>query len=296
MKEKTPNFSEREGLKPLPDAYRLGELSYEVRNELKYIFTEMLNKFVGFYRGEEPVPDWHKIFKDFHIRFLELQIEVFHPENTRSQVFGLISVGSYNDTLDTLEFFINHPLLIAHSLSNEVSDLFERRQVAYILVERDKNRRFFVPRASKEEGIVYLGALESLTSAQFGGARKNLTEAGYYLAKKEHSKSVRESIHAIESIIRVLTENKSIKFSDGMRELNKKFALHPALGEGLIKLYGFASDEDGVRHSSIQGTENIDEETAFCFLGLCASFITFLTHKARKRNLKEEQKKLDKTS
>lgn len=284
MKEKALNFSEREGLKPLRGTYQLGEISYEVRNELKYIFEEMLNK-----RGEETIPDWHKILKDFHIRFLDLPVEAFHPENTRSQLFGLISVGSYNEILDTLEFFVNHPAFTIHSLSNELSDLFERRRVAYILVERDKNSRFFVPRTSKEEGVTYLRALESLASDQFSGSRKNLIEAGYYLAKKEYSKSIRESIHSIESMIRILTGNKNIKFSDGMRELNKKFSLHPAFGEGLIKLYGFSSDEDGVRHSSVQGTESIDEETAFYFLGSCASFITLLIHKARKHKLKEEQ-------
>ena len=209
-------------------------------------------------------------------------MEAFHPGNTRSQLFGLISVGSYNKTLDALEFFINHPALTTHSLGAEISDLFERRQVAYMLVERAKDRRFFVPRASKEEGIAYLRAIESLSSDQFVGARKNLIEAGYYLAKKEYSKSVRESIHSIESMIRILTGNKNIKFSEGMRELTKKLSLHPAFGEGLIKLYGFSSNEDGVRHSSIHGTESIDEETAFYFLGSCASFTTFLTHKAHK--------------
>lgn len=59
MRERTLNFSEREGLKPLPEAYQLEELSYEVRNELKYIFEEMLNKFFWFCRGEDTVPDWH---------------------------------------------------------------------------------------------------------------------------------------------------------------------------------------------------------------------------------------------
>jgi hypothetical protein len=53
--------------------------------------------------------------------------------------------------------------------------------------------------------------------------------------------------------------------------------------------HGFSSDEDGVRHSLIQGTESIDEETAFYFLGSCAGFITLLTHKARRHKLKEEQ-------
>ena len=290
MRERTLSFSEREGLKPLPTAYELEELPYEVRNEIKSVLEEPLNQFFGFYRGTETLPDWLKVFKNFHVRYLELPVEAFYPDNTRSQLFGLISTGSYNEVIDVLEFFINHSILINHPFVSELSDLFERRQVAYMLIERDKNKRFFVPRASTEEGIAYLRALNSFDLDLFIGSRKNLVEAGYHLAKKEYSKSVRESIHAVESMIRVLTGNKNVKFSDGMRELSKKFSLHGALAEGFIKLYGFSSDEDGVRHSSIQGTESIDEETAFYFLGSCSSFITFLMHKAHKNKLKAEQK------
>jgi len=290
MTERILRFSEREGLKPLPSAYKLGELPYEARNEIKYIFSEELNKFSGIHYGCEPLPDWHKILKDFHVQFLELPVEVFYPENIKSQLFGLLSQGTYNEVLDALEFFINHPILIQHSLRGSLSKLFERKQIAYMLIERDINTRIFVPRTSKEEGVAYLRALQALDTDQFFGSRKSLVEAGYYLGKKEFNNSVRESIHAIESMIRVLTGDKSTKFSDGIRELGKKFSLHPALREGFVKLYGFSSDEDGVRHSSTQETESVDEETAFYFLGSCSSFITLLIHKANKSGLKTEQK------
>lgn len=36
-RERNLNFSQREGLSPLPIAYEQEELSYEVRNEIKYI-------------------------------------------------------------------------------------------------------------------------------------------------------------------------------------------------------------------------------------------------------------------
>lgn len=288
-KDRNLNFSQREGLSPLPIAYELEELSYEVRNEIKYILEEELNKYFGFYRGNEELPDWRKMFKDWHVQVLKLHVEGFHPDNTRYQLLGLISTGPYNQVLDTLEFFINHKILANHFLRNEISDLFEREQVAYLLIEKNKNHQIFVPRASKEEGEAYLRALDLLDSDSFNGARKNLAEAGYHLAKKEYDKSVRESIHAVESMIRVLTGNRNIKYSDGLRELSKKFSLHGALGEGLVKLYGFFSDADGVRHSSIEGVVSVDEETAFYFLGACASFVTLLTRKACKNQINREQ-------
>jgi hypothetical protein len=290
-RERNLSFLEREGLTPLPVAYELEELSYEVRNEIKYILDEELNKYFGYYRDGSELPDWHKMFKDWHVQFLKQPIEAFYPDNTRHQLLGLVSNYPYNQVFDVLEFFINHKILINHSFASEISNLFEREQVAYLLIERDKNYKIFVPRASKQEGEAYLSALASLSSDFFSGARKNLAEAGYHLAKKEYDKSVRESIHAVESIIRVLTNNRNIKYSDGMRELINKFSLHRALGEGFTKLYGFASDADGVRHSSIEGIETIDEETAFYFLGACASFVTFVMHKARKNQIREEQQK-----
>lgn len=286
MTEKILRFSEREGLKSLPIAYKLGELPNEVRNEIKSIVIEIFGKFSNYYRGDEVLPDWNKIFKDFHVKFLDLPIEAFYRENTESQLFGLISVGSYDKVLDALEFFINHRDLLDHSLRNELSELFERRQVAYILIERDKNKRIFVPRASREEGDAYRKALDVLYTGKFAGARKSLIEAGYELSKKKYDNSVRESIHAVESMIRVLTENEKIKFSDGMRDLGRKFSLHGALIEGFIRFYGFTSDAEGVRHSSIEGTESIDEETAFYFLGSCSSFVTYLIHKANKASSK----------
>lgn len=41
-RERNLSFSEREGITSLPGAYELEDLSYEVRNEIKYILDEEL--------------------------------------------------------------------------------------------------------------------------------------------------------------------------------------------------------------------------------------------------------------
>lgn len=78
-RERNLSFSEREGLTPLPVACELEELSYEVRNEIKYILDEELNKYFGYYRGGSELPDWHKMFKDWHVQFLKLPLKLFTP-------------------------------------------------------------------------------------------------------------------------------------------------------------------------------------------------------------------------
>ena len=148
-RERNLSFSEREGITSLPVAYELEDLSYEVRNEIKYIFDEELNKYFGYYRGNAELPDWQKVFKDWHVQFLKLPVEAFYPDNTRYQLLGLFSSAPYNQVLDVLEFFINHKMLINHVFANEISDLFEREQVAYLLIKRNESQQNFCAESYK---------------------------------------------------------------------------------------------------------------------------------------------------
>ena len=61
-----------------------------------------------------------------------------------------------------------------------------------------------------------------------------------------------------------------------------KFDLHPALREGIKKLYGYASDEKGIRHGGTK-LSDVKETEAELMLTICASVMVFLakTHADR---------------
>ena len=53
--------------------------------------------------------------------------------------------------------------------------------------------------------------------------------------------------------------------------------MHGSFKVAIEKLYGYASDERGVRHSLLeQGEANVTERDALFMLGVCASFVTYL--------------------
>ena len=55
---------------------------------------------------------------------------------------------------------------------------------------------------------------------------------------------------------------------------------HPALNEGFEKLYGYTSNEQGVRHALLdQGQSNVGQDEAVFMLGACASFASYLWRK-----------------
>jgi hypothetical protein len=62
--------------------------------------------------------------------------------------------------------------------------------------------------------------------------------------------------------------------------------IHPALGKGFGSLYGFTSDEKGIRHALLdEPAAQVDETDALYMLGSCASFVSYLINKARHEGL-----------
>lgn len=61
----------------------------------------------------------------------------------------------------------------------------------------------------------------------------------------------------------------------------KEFSLlHPALKKGLSNIYGYTSDENGIRHALIEDDQNVTFDEARLMLILCSAFVNYLITKA----------------
>ena len=137
-----------------------------------------------------------------------------------------------------------------------------------------------IPIASEAEGLTLERAFSDLATGEFHGARKHLTEAGVLLTSGEFSSSVRESIHAVESVARTLTETGMLK--DALLKMEKSLNIHPGLKNGFNSIYGYTNDEKGIRHPLLDDPHpNVDEPDALFMIGACAAFVSYLIHKAR---------------
>ncbi len=114
-------------------------------------------------------------------------------------------------------------------------------------------------------------------SEDLDGVQHHLKRALALLADREkpdYPNSVKESISAVESACLVVTAESSI--SAALRVLAESDpGLHPALSRAWSALYGFTSDEDGVRHGSV-AAPIVDQALALYFLGSCSAFVTYL--------------------
>ena len=109
----------------------------------------------------------------------------------------------------------------------------------------------------------------------------HLRNASKHIAAHDWADSVRESIHAVESVARQIDPSTSNKLSSALNSIEKRGVLqHPALKEALIKLYGYTSNEEGIRHALLNKPEaNVTIDEAVFMLGVCASFASYLSRK-----------------
>ena len=82
----------------------------------------------------------------------------------------------------------------------------------------------------------------------------------------------------MEAAARVITGNHRATLGDALKKLDAIKPLHPAFKQAMEKLYGYASDEGGIRHSLID-LPKVDEADAKFMIVACSSFIDFFRAK-----------------
>jgi hypothetical protein len=122
---------------------------------------------------------------------------------------------------------------------------------------------------------------EALSSNDFPSVSTHLKRALELLSdrkKPDYRNSIKESISAVESIAQIITGNSKATLGDALKTLEKSIKLHTALKDGFTKIYGYTSDEGGIRHAMLE-EPNLSIEDAKYFLLTCTSFINYLKSK-----------------
>ena len=278
-------FGQREGVNPIPQPLQLGELSRELRSLLWDVAYESLTKSMArpHTGGASWFGDpWGKILKRWHVSVLYNPVDEFTPK-CQAHIDPLKHIffsGTYIELFDFLEFVLqsrNCPHRFAESLTGAL----ERARAAYIVVDDS----VIFPTATVEEAKAFTNAFEALEGDFFAGARSHLLKAGEELNKGDYAASVRESIHAVESVSRAIVPGAKA-LAPALAALEERAQLHGALKKGFSALYGFTCDEQGIRHPLLDQNEaEVDRESAVFMLGACASFLSYLVSKGRQAGL-----------
>jgi len=129
---------------------------------------------------------------------------------------------------------------------------------------------------SKEEIEEIETAIE--IAGQFSGVKGHLQTALGFLTDKtnpDYRNSIKESISAVESLARHITGDPKATLGAALNVMEKKHHLEPTVKAAFSKLYGYANDADGIRHSSMEDASTVTKADARFMLICCSAFVNF---------------------
>ena len=92
--------------------------------------------------------------------------------------------------------------------------------------------------------------------------------------------SVKESISAVERLASHKTGEEHGTLGQLLKKLEGRVELHPALKNAFSNLYGWTSDDSGIRHA-LSEKETVDFEDAKFMLVACSAFINYVEGKLK---------------
>jgi hypothetical protein len=272
------SFSQRTGLVAVPPQLQLGEISPELRRLVDYYIGLEIER-VENYGSEQSYFDgeWERVSKDFHVLFEKSAASSYinDPNSLRRSIAYLCDNERIGPVFDCVEFFAGHKFC-SEELKIDLADAFVSARAAYRIVDGQ-----IIAIGTAEQGDAFLGAIASAEAYGADAARAHLIAAGAALRASDWSGSVRESIHAVESMARTL-EPGAKTLQPALDSLARRGHLHSSLSRAFGALYGYTSDEKGIRHALVlEDKAQVDEADALFMLGACASFVSYLIARAR---------------
>lgn len=278
------SFSERQGHTSVRDVIQIDGMDLELRNSL---WNAVYLHYLKTDRHNDRYPNanlrflvnllWRDYFKE--------PIDTIPPmwAGIYSKIKSYFFSCAWFEVYDFIEF-------IAIIYPNE-SECESFREYCNQVMERELSGYRFVgetitPITSKEE-IAEIGeALESTES---------LTPITIHLKTSldlmsdrkdpDYRNSIKESISSVEAMCSLIVSSDKAKLPDALRVIGERINLHRALKDAFIKLYGYTSDAEGIRHALLDEPDLHLEDAKFMLVS-CAAFINYLKLKTSKAGIK----------
>lgn len=272
-------FSERLGFKSVKDQIQIESIDNELRNLLWSVYLE---SFIKKTENWERRPELTTFIKHLWINFFKLPIDTLPADRS-----GLIQTNFIAKTLRDYFFDVKREWYEIYDLLEFTASFASKEflEITNRALEREKSAYRFVDKTivqitSNEEVLEIEEALQK--TDKFKSVNTHLSTALSLLSDKkspDYRNSIKESISAVESICKIFTSNDKTTLGEALNKLEKENNLHPALKKSFSSLYGYTSDEGGIRHALNENDKEIDFHEAKFLLVTCSAFINYLISK-----------------
>ena len=156
-------------------------------------------------------------------------------------------------------------------IQDEVNELFEKECVGY---------RFVGEKIVAITDKVEIKEIEESLQNNYECCRVQIKKAVGFLAdreQKDYKNCIKESILAVESICKIIVGDDKASLGEAIKQLkSNNINIHPALETAFLKLFGYTSDEGGIRHAKGLFVSDVSFEEAKFMLVSCSAFVNYL--------------------
>jgi hypothetical protein len=289
-------FSQRMGLAPVRSVLQTDNIDAGLRNKLWNVVERRFQSTA--FTHSDYLPNDAEV----KLLFLGLWHDFFKvPTDTLSSKHSA-AVGAvreyffkckWHEVYDLLEILANSRL--AYGLSGNYGRRTYSDSAEFIaacnqtLKEEMSGFRFVSGRLLQITGEDEVTAIEQALalSDPLKPVTEHLRQALTLLADRkdpDYRNSIKESILAVESLCKLIAGLPKATLGPALTAIEKATALHPSLKEAFLKLYGYTSDAEGIRHALIEES-TLDLEDAKFMLVSCSAFINYIVVKAQKARI-----------
>lgn len=281
-------FSEKIGLVDAPKTLQVTDMSQELRNSLWNLL---------YYLYERQHRDyWKRVSKHVARFFHKFPVdELPYPDyECRGWLKTFFYELQWYEVYDLIEFVVNnHELMTTVYLSDRAGYGYHNVSTSALIeninsmLERELSGYRFIfgvlsPISDKAEVSEIEDAIKASEKVGLHGAKEHIRTALELLGKKpepDYRNAIKEAISSVESVAKQISGANSQGLEGALNELSKNTDIHGALQSGFKKLYGYSSDEDGIRHA-ILDQPNVGFVEAKYMIVSCSAFVNYLIAKA----------------
>lgn len=288
-------FSQRQGFRPLRKALQRESIDDELKNRLWSALKLVLwDKWVArdyFGHTTEEAKQIEMLLKLIWLHYFKLPLDTLpafdtgYPKSSYQLIRERFFTGKWWEVFDFLEFVVKSVPNNSwkKQLTEFANSFLESENSAYRFVDSE------IVEITDENEI---STVESAIDVGIKGTSKHLKTSLEFLSDRQspdYRNSIKESISAVESVCQAISGKKKSTLGDCLKTIKEKQDMHPAFDKALSSLYGYTSDEGGIRHALSEDSKAPDYADAKFMLVVCSAFVNFIWTKMAELNIKAKK-------
>ena len=280
-------FSERYGHKKVREIVQIESIDEPLRNALWSLLKihvwdhghALPDMYGGNYLSSDSNRELRELCRRLWLNYFKKPLDSLDRlwSEVLSQLRSYFFDCEWYEVYDFIEFVANNyqRYMFSEAFLKSCNAVLEKEMSAYRFIDG------LISQITEQE---QLDEIEKALEESRGPVHTHLRRALELLSNREapdYRNSIKESVSAVESLVGIVLGSKGT-LGQLIKKLEDEINLHPALKAAFSSLYGYTSDEGGIRHALME-TENIRFEDAKFFLVVCSAFINFVESKVTEK-------------